>query len=184
MKNRILKWSMKKYTQRQRIIALIPESIFFLIGLPFLLFFLSRFIDAHFYLVKLRWGYLNFAIALIFGALGFFLSFWSVLIQFKIGKGTPAPLMATQKLIVEGPYTYCRNPMTLGTAMFYLGIGIWIGSLSFLGLTALIIGLLLAYVKLIEEKELEERFGQEYVEYKRKTPFLIPGKRKRYINQR
>lgn len=71
------------------------------------------------------------------------------------------------------------NPMTLGTAMLYLGIGIWIGSLSFIGLTMLFIGLLLAYVKLIEEKELEERFGQEYVEYKRKTPFLIPKRRKK-----
>jgi protein-S-isoprenylcysteine O-methyltransferase Ste14 len=30
------------------------------------------------------------------------------------------------------------------------------------------------YLKLFEEKELEERFGSDYIEYKRKTPFLIP----------
>jgi len=30
------------------------------------------------------------------------------------------------------------------------------------------------YIKLIEEKELIERFGSEYLEYKQKTPFLIP----------
>jgi len=30
------------------------------------------------------------------------------------------------------------------------------------------------YIKLVEEKELEARFGEEYREYKRKTPFLIP----------
>jgi protein-S-isoprenylcysteine O-methyltransferase Ste14 len=34
-----------------------------------------------------------------------------------------------------------------------------------------------AYIKL-EEKELEARFGEEYKEYKRKTPFLIPKIRK------
>jgi hypothetical protein len=34
--------------------------------------------------------------------------------------------------------------------------------------------LLLAYIKLFEERELEARFGPEYVEYKRTTPFLIP----------
>jgi protein-S-isoprenylcysteine O-methyltransferase Ste14 len=26
----------------------------------------------------------------------------------------------------------------------------------------------------VEEKELEQRFGLEYLEYKRRTPFLIP----------
>lgn len=178
MINRILKWSAKKYTEKQRIIVLIPGGIFFLIVLPFLLFLLSCFIDTHLYLPKLVWGYLNFVIALICGAFGFFFAFWSVVIQFRLGIGTPAPMMATRKLIIEGPYAYCRNPMTLGLAMLYLGIGIWIGSLSFIGLTLLFISLLLVYVKFIEEKELEKRFGQEYLEYKRKIPFLIPKRRK------
>jgi protein-S-isoprenylcysteine O-methyltransferase Ste14 len=30
------------------------------------------------------------------------------------------------------------------------------------------------YIKFIEEKELEARFGQEYSEYKKRTPFFIP----------
>jgi len=33
---------------------------------------------------------------------------------------------------------------------------------------------ILIYIKLIEEKELEGRFGSEYAEYKKRTPFLIP----------
>jgi protein-S-isoprenylcysteine O-methyltransferase Ste14 len=37
----------------------------------------------------------------------------------------------------------------------------------------------LIYIKLIEEKELEERFGSEYVEYKKRTPFLIPSFRRK-----
>ena len=41
-------------------------------------------------------------------------AFWSIYSQFTIGRGTPVPLMATQKLIVQPPYTYCRNPMALG----------------------------------------------------------------------
>lgn len=140
--------------------------------------FLSCFIDTHLYLPKLAGGYLNFVIALICAAFGFLFAFWSVIIQFRLGNGTPAPMMATHKLIVDGPYAYCRNPMTLGLAMLYLGIEIWIGSLFFIGLNLLFIGLFLVYVKLIEEKELEKRFGQEYVDYKRKIPFLIPRRRK------
>jgi len=82
--------------------------------------------------------------------------------------------MATQKLIIKAPYTYSRNPMTLGTAIFYLGIAIWLGSFSAIGLSLVYpIGILI-YIKLIEEKELEERFGSDYLDYKRRTPILIP----------
>jgi protein-S-isoprenylcysteine O-methyltransferase Ste14 len=31
-----------------------------------------------------------------------------------------------------------------------------------------------AYLKLIEEKELLLRFGQDYEDYKKKTPFFFP----------
>jgi protein-S-isoprenylcysteine O-methyltransferase Ste14 len=64
--------------------------------------------------------------------------------------------------------------MTLGTALFYLGVVIGLGSLSALALALIYPVGILVYVKLIEEKELEARFGSEYVEYKRNTPFLIP----------
>jgi len=58
--------------------------------------------------------------------------------------------------------------------VFYLGVMVWIGSVSAAGLTLTFSALLIMYDKLIEEKELEERFASEYLEYKRKTPFLIP----------
>ena len=35
-------------------------------------------------------------------------------------------------------------------------------------------GLLLIYIKRVEEKEMEIRFGQDYLAYKQQTPFLIP----------
>jgi protein-S-isoprenylcysteine O-methyltransferase Ste14 len=35
-------------------------------------------------------------------------------------------------------------------------------------------GLLLIYIKRVEEKEMEIRFGQEYLTYRQQTPFLIP----------
>jgi len=34
--------------------------------------------------------------------------------------------------------------------------------------------IILSYIKFIEEKELEQRYGDEYVEYKKRTPFIIP----------
>ena len=80
---------------------------------------------------------------------------------------------------MKGPFTYCRNPMTLGTFAAYLGISVWIGSFSAIALVLILIVVLLLYVKLVEEKELEDRFGFEYLEYKRNTPFLLPRLRRR-----
>ena len=64
--------------------------------------------------------------------------------------------------------------MTLGTALFYLGVAIGLGSLSALVLALIYPVGILVYLMLIEENELEARFGSEYAEYKRNTPFLIP----------
>jgi len=49
-------------------------------------------------------------------------------------------------------------------------------ALGGLAADALFAALLIAYLKLVEEKELQLRFGSEYVEYKQKTPFMIPIK--------
>ena len=59
-------------------------------------------------------------------------------------------------------------------ATAYLGLSIYLGSVAAIGLVALFAGLLLLYVKVVEEKELEARFGDAYLQYKRNTPFLIP----------
>jgi protein-S-isoprenylcysteine O-methyltransferase Ste14 len=34
--------------------------------------------------------------------------------------------------------------------------------------------MILGYIKLIEEKELEKRYGVDYLAYKKTTPLLIP----------
>ena len=82
------------------------------------------------------------------------------------------------KLVALGPYSYCRNPMTFGTLLFYLGAGVWIGSAFAVFLTLLIAVLLVTYIKVVEERELELRFGKEYLQYKRGTSFIVPRPRK------
>jgi len=178
MKNLILRWSKKKYGEKKRIIALIPAGLLFLIVIPIILVKFSLFIDAYLHLPSFMPKPINFIVAVFLIISGLSFSAWSILVQFKIGKGTPIPLMPTRRLIVEGPYAYCRNPMTLGIILYYLGISVWITSSSSIVLTMLFTASILTYVKLVEEKELKARFGQEYIEYKKKTPFLIPRKKK------
>jgi protein-S-isoprenylcysteine O-methyltransferase Ste14 len=151
----------------------------FWIVIPFFIIVVSSYIDPGLHLPKFYYGLINPVIGLIFMVVGWLFANWTVKVQFSIGKGTPIPLMATQKLVIKEPYTYCRNPMTLGTTLFYLGVSIWLGSISAVVLAMIYPVGILIYIKLVEEKELGERFGSEYLEYKGNTPFLIPRFRKR-----
>ena len=174
MKNKIIKWSQRSYTAKQRLLFLMPESIIFLFLIPYAIFLLSKLIDNFLHLPSFSSGILTMFLGTALGASGLLFGMWSVVIQFTEGKGTPVPFMATQKLITHGPYSYCRNPMAFGTFIYYLGIGIILGSLSFIALVLVVMALLLSYIKKIEEKELEERFGEKYVKYKLCTPSFIP----------
>jgi protein-S-isoprenylcysteine O-methyltransferase Ste14 len=177
--NRFKKWAEHEYSQKQRMIAVVFGGVIFWVIIPFFIIIGSFYIDQWLNLTKIVFGVTNIVIALPSIVIGWLFANWTVKVQFSTGKGTPIPLMATQKLIIKGPYTYCRNPMTLGTMVFYLGVAIWMGSLSAVGLALFYPAGIFIYIKLIEERELEERFGFEYLEYKRKTPFLIPRFRKR-----
>lgn len=119
-------------------------------------------------------GWINYLVGLLATIVGAFLVIWSVGIQYTEGKGTPYPKVATQKLITTGPYAITRNPMTLGAFLFYQGIGIWFGSVAAIGIIMLIFAGLLRYIYIHETRELVERFGEKYLEYRRKTPFLFP----------
>jgi len=178
MKNRFIEWSKKKYTARQRFISLIPLGILFVVIIPLILLVVPSYIDRWLNISRLILEPLNLIFATLLILFGFLFSIWSIQVGFKVGKGTPAPMMPTQKLVITGPYLYCRNPMALGTIILYLGIVVLTGSLSSFGLLALMTSALLIYIKLIEEKELKVRFGQDYLEYKKRTPFLIPRRRK------
>lgn len=171
-------WAKREYSIRQRLIALGFEGIFFLLIFPFLLAVSSAAIDRWLQLPRFTLSVVNLIVGLLLVVGGGFLGLWSIQMQVTIGKGTPVPMMPTRRLVVKGPFTYCRNPMTLGTFAAYLGISVWIGSFSAIAIVLILIVVLLLYVKLIEEKELEDRFGFEYLEYKRNTPFLLPRLRR------
>ena len=88
--------------------------------------------------------------------------------------GTPLPVMPTQRLLTEGPFNYCRNPMTLGTIVAYLGMAVAVGTKAGTVLVLSLAACLLVYLKRLEEGELAERFGEAYLAYKQDMPSIIP----------
>lgn len=99
----------------------------------------------------------------------------SCIFYFLKYKGTPVPLNPPPELVNDGPYEYSRNPMVGGLFLIFFGIGFMCNSitLTFI-ITPLFIILNYFELKKIEEPELEKRLGNEYVEYKKKTPMFFP----------
>jgi len=172
--SRFSKWAQKEHSEGARLIALLPAGVLFLILLPYILLVISPSLDARLGLDRLSPGPASFIIGAILLVVGLFFGQWSILIQFTHGRGTPLPMMPTQRLITTGPFQYCRNPMTLGTILAYLGLSIAAATIVGLILVAAFAALLLVYIKRMEEKELAERFGEEYLAYRRDVPFIIP----------
>lgn len=161
---------------RKRIIAIFFSGLLLMAVFEVLLIWACQHLPS---LPAIDAGLLNPLAGLLAVTTGGALIIWSVWIQYTEGQGTPAPAAATKKLVTTGPYAFTRNPMTLGAAVFYLGIAFWTGSIAALVLVLLVFTALLAYIYFHETQELSERFGAAYRVYRRNTPFLIPGFRKR-----
>jgi protein-S-isoprenylcysteine O-methyltransferase Ste14 len=174
MKEKLLKQTRHEFNPKQRIVALLVMAPVFLILLPFILINLGARIDDWMQWSPILYEPFNLLLGWLLILAGWVFGIWSIYIQFTLGRGTPVPLMATQKLIIRPPYSYCRNPMALGAIVMYLGVAILFGSMGAVVLVLVGTGILLTYVKRIEEREMEIRFGQEYLIYKKQTPFLIP----------
>lgn len=84
-------------------------------------------------------------------------------------------------LCTSGPYAYVRNPLYLGN--FFIGLGLSIEINEWYAYFMFIISYILVYSIVIphEEKFLERKFGEAYIEYRTRTGRLIP-KLKRYTS--
>jgi protein-S-isoprenylcysteine O-methyltransferase Ste14 len=93
------------------------------------------------------------------------------------GFGAPFFIVLSRKLAADWMYAWTRNPMVLAGLSFFLSLGIRFQSALFvLWVLILFAPALLFFVKVYEERELELRFGASYLEYKSKTPMLLPRK--------
>ena len=106
--------------------------------------------------------------------LGITLAVWTSHLQLSMGQGTPTPWDPTKKLVVAGPYSHVRNPMITGAFLILLGEANLLHSWTTAAWLGVFLVSNLIYLPLVEEKELEERFGGEYRDYKEHVPRWIP----------
>jgi len=118
---------------------------------------------------------LNIILSLPIFSLALFLIGWSVQ-NFLKAKGTPVPFNPPPQLVTTGPYAYTLNPMLTGVFFLLFGLGVLFGSVFLLIVfTPLFIFINFWELKSIEEPELEKRLGEEYIEYRKRTPMFFPG---------
>jgi protein-S-isoprenylcysteine O-methyltransferase Ste14 len=90
------------------------------------------------------------------------------------GMGTPAPIDAPKKLVVNGLYRLVRNPMYIGVFCLILSQAVFYGSrpvLLYLAVVAIFVNL---FVLFYEEPHLREVFGEQYLDYCKRVPRWIP----------
>ena len=157
-----------------------PIGIILWFGLSVLFVFASLWLDK---LLPLRLSLpapINIFVSVPVLIIGSILALGTV-ITFVKARGSPVPLNPPKKLVTTGFNSQIRNPMLLGWIIMLFGVGILLNSLSLIFIfTPLFILLNVLYLKTIEEKEMEKKFGKQYINDKVSVPMFIPrfGKRK------
>lgn len=136
------------------VVGLVAANFFFVGLLDFDSFFLPHF--------RLR-----FPFALVLFCSGAAIGFWG-----STTFGLRATLGLGDKLVTNGPYQYSRNPQYIGDSLNIMGYMVLTNSwmVWIIGILGVVLNILAPFT---EEPWLEEQFGKEYLEYKRRVPRFI-----------
>jgi protein-S-isoprenylcysteine O-methyltransferase Ste14 len=110
-------------------------------------------------------------------AVGLALMVWTNVLFHRIGKGTlgVGPVLGEPvHLVVRGPYRHVRNPMITGVLCVLLGEAVATASGWLLGWFAIFFTAMAIVIRFWEEPHLVQRYGAEYVEYRRNVPRWVP----------
>lgn len=116
----------------------------------------------------------RYAIAITVALIGQFIRALTIGLAYIIRGGKDRKVYA-RKLVQDGIFAHCRNPLYLGNILIVIGLGIAAHSAPFY-----IIGIplfLFMYMAIIraEEHYLMNMFGEEYNEYARRVNRFVPG---------
>ena len=119
--------------------------------------------------LTLNWTYSAVA-AVVMVLLGLVISLGGV-VSFKRANTTMDPKHPDQAstLISSGIYRYSRNPMYLGVLFMLVGWGFYLANLLSILCILIFIGYITRFQIIPEERLLQEKFGSEFLSYKRRV---------------
>jgi protein-S-isoprenylcysteine O-methyltransferase Ste14 len=80
----------------------------------------------------------------------------------------------SKEIIKDGPYSIVMHPLYFFSLIGAVGIGLVSENLLILALIVIFYVAYYPFTILAEEKKLEAKFGEAYIEYKHKTPRFLP----------
>jgi protein-S-isoprenylcysteine O-methyltransferase Ste14 len=108
------------------------------------------------------------AVGLGLGMTGIALMIWSILTLRRHGT-TVLPDVGATALVTSGPYRRFRNPIYLADCLILLGAAELTKNIWFV-IGAIVFAVLVTLLAIMpEERHLERRFGEAYLDYKAKT---------------
>jgi protein-S-isoprenylcysteine O-methyltransferase Ste14 len=90
------------------------------------------------------------------------------------GRGTPAPIAPTERLVVGGLYRHVRNPMYIAVGATIVGQALLLGRPLLFAYAAAFWLVVATFVRSYEEPTLSARYGDEYAAYQRAVPAWWP----------
>ncbi len=172
--SRYSKWAQREYPPSRPIAVSLLAGVIFVGVLPCVVLLVGPNLDRGLGLPRLDAGPASWVVGGFLLVAGLFFALWSILAQLRRGRGTPLPMMPTQESLTQGPFRFCRNPMTLGTILAHLGRGVIAGTIAGIGLVLRFAVFLVLCLMQTEECGLAARFGDAYLQYRREVPFIIP----------
>jgi protein-S-isoprenylcysteine O-methyltransferase Ste14 len=150
-------------------IAVLPFSVTVLIPI-----WIARQNHTQFFIAQTPFEFaMRFASVPVFWV-GFALFLTSVVQFIRHGKGTLAPWDPPQKLVVQGPYRFVRNPMISGVILILVGESLFLMSWPHFYWALIFFSLNSFWIPLFEEPFLRAQFGDDYRNYCRNVPRLLP----------
>jgi protein-S-isoprenylcysteine O-methyltransferase Ste14 len=113
-------------------------------------------------------------LSVVLAAIGVSMVVWVSVAFVRRGKGTPVPVDPPRQFVAAGLYRFVRNPMYSGAILAILAEAAFFRSGRLLLYAAVLWLALHAFTVLLEEPQLERRFGDTYRAYKARIPRWIP----------
>ncbi|MDN5279710.1 MAG: hypothetical protein PWR01_3675 [Clostridiales bacterium] len=115
---------------------------------------------------------IGWVFGLPFVFLGEAIRVWAIM---HIGPTTRTRKICADRLVTSGPYCCCRNPLYLANLLKIAGILVITGHPLFALATMLFYALEFCSIIPYEESFLAEKFPEQFKEYKKHVPALVPG---------
>ena len=121
------------------------------------------FVFALLFIVMAKPGVIGMTLGIPIGIMGLLIRLWA-----------SGYIKKNKELSIDGPYSYTRNPLYLGS--FFIGLGVSVMGSCILFMILFLAGFYFVYNSVIkeEEKRLIELFGGSFLDYKSKVPAFFP----------